>query len=157
MVRKIVKDKSFYYSDPMYSNYYIAKLVNFVMKWGKKQTARKIVYNALDIASKELKAKPDEIITNVLANVAPSVEVRAKRVGGAVYQVPFEVSPERQITLCYRWIVDLARSRKGLPMAKKLAKELIDGFNNIGEAVKKKESVHKTAAANRAFAHFARY
>lgn len=157
MVKRFYKDKSFYYSDPEYSDYYVAKLVNFVMRRGKKTTAQKIVYEAIEKSADKLKMKPRDIIKTAVQNVAPVVEVRPKRVGGRIYQVPFEVNPDRQVTLAMRWLIEFAKSRKGVPMAEKLAAELIDAVNQQGNAMKKREGIHKTAAANRAYAHFARY
>ena len=134
----------------------VEKFINVVMLNGKKNTARKIVYNALDLVKEKTKSE-DPMITfdAALKNVAPLMEVRSRRVGGANYQVPREVRPERQRSLSMRWIIQAARSKKGAEMHKKLADELIAAAKNEGESVKKRENTHKMAEANKAFAHFA--
>jgi small subunit ribosomal protein S7 len=125
---------------------------------GKKTTAQKVVYDALDLANKKLPDAEDhvEIFTKALENVRPLVEVRSKRVGGANYQVPREVKRARQQALAIRWIVDFARKKKGKPMAERLAEELVDAYNGTGQSVQWKENIHKMAEANKAYAHFAR-
>jgi len=156
-MKKFYVDKSLYFSDPLYSDYYVAKLVNYVMRKGKKSKARKIVYKALDIVAEETKINQKDILRQAVANIAPVVEVRPKRIGGYVYQVPFEVGPERQLALSLRWLVSFAKAKKGKTMAERLAREISDAINMQGDCIKKKESIHKMAAANRAYAHFARY
>jgi small subunit ribosomal protein S7 len=131
-------------------------LINFVMESGKKQVAQKIVYGAMEAAEVKLGKPALEVLDEALKNVAPTVEVKSKRVGGANYQVPLQVRAERRLQLAFRWMITAARSRKGKPMAVKLANELIDAAQNQGDAVKKKMDVHRMAEANRAFAHFAR-
>lgn len=142
--------------DPKYSNQDIAKLINCIMKNGKKTIARKIVYGSFDIIKKKIKKDPIDIFEKAILNASPIIEVKSKRVGGATYQVPVEVKGERKLTLAFRWIIGAAKSKKGQPMSQKLAKEIIDAANNEGVAIKKKSDTHKMAEANRAFAHFAR-
>ena len=125
------------------------------MERGKKNASRKIVYGCFDIIKKETKADPLEIFETAIRNISPMMEIRSRRIGGANYQVPHEVRPERKLALAYRWIIEAAKSKKGKPMAQKLATELILSSKNEGDAFKKKENVHKMAEANRAFAHFA--
>lgn len=141
--------------DLMYNSTNVEKLINYIMQEGKKNTARKVVYDAFKKVEDKLKTSPVEIFESALKNVAPQMEVRSKRIGGANYQVPHEVRPERRLALSLRWIIEAAKSKKGSPMSERLANELVSAFNNEGEAVKKRENVHKMAEANRAFAHFA--
>ena len=140
--------------DAIYNNVTVTKLINHVMKDGKKETAKKIVYDAFKILKEKTKKEPLEIFEKSLTNVKPLLEVRPKRIGGATYQVPRPVPPERSITLAMRWLLDAARSKKGKAMREKLAEELIEAAENRGSAVKKKEDTHRMAEANRAFAHF---
>ena len=133
----------------------VLKLVNQVMKQGKKSIARKIVSGALDIILEKLKKDPVEVYEQAIQNVSPMVEVRSKRVGGATYQVPVEVKGARALSLALRWLLGAARSKKGKPMAEKLAEELLLAYKKEGAAFKKKEDTHRMAEANRAFAHFA--
>ncbi|OGZ18767.1 MAG: 30S ribosomal protein S7 [Candidatus Nealsonbacteria bacterium RBG_13_42_11] len=141
-------------SDPVYNNLIVAKLINHVMRRGKKTVARKIVYNAFDIIKTKTQKEPLEVFQGALKNATPLLEVKPKRVGGATYQVPKEVTADRGLTLAFRWIIKAAKSKKGKPMREKLAEELIMAFKNEGSAVKKKEDTHRMAEANRAFAHF---
>jgi len=141
-------------ADPIYESTIVTKLTNQVMRAGKKETARKAVYGALEQAAKELGIEPPSVLTQAILNATPKQEVRSRRVGGATYQIPRPVRGERGQTLAIRWIVQAARSRTGKPMLNRLAEELKDAYNNEGGAVKKKEDIHKTAEANRAFAHF---
>ncbi|MBI5742443.1 MAG: 30S ribosomal protein S7 [Candidatus Niyogibacteria bacterium] len=142
--------------DPIYNSEVVAKFINGVMQEGKKNTARKAVYAALEAIKKMEKTEnPLAIFEEALRNVGPALEVRSRRVGGANYQVPHEVRPERKQTLAFRWILAAARARKGMPMSKRLATELIEASKNQGAAVKKREDTHRMAEANRAFAHFA--
>ena len=133
----------------------LGRFINYVMRDGKKSTAEKIVYDALAQIEKTAKQDPVAVFEKALANASPLVEVSSKRVGGANYQVPREVRPERRFILACRWIIGAARSRKGKPMAVKLADELLAASKNEGTAIKKKLDTHKMAEANRAFAHFA--
>jgi small subunit ribosomal protein S7 len=124
---------------------------------GKKQLAEKLVYEAMDTAAKKLKSdNPLEVLNKALDNIKPAVETRSRRVGGANYQIPFEVRGQRQSHLTLMWFVAAARARKGMPMAERMAAEIVDACNNTGAAVKKREDTHKMAESNRAFAHFAR-
>ncbi|OHA62307.1 MAG: 30S ribosomal protein S7 [Candidatus Wildermuthbacteria bacterium GWA2_46_15] len=142
--------------DFVYGNVLVSKLINQVMRRGKKTIATKIVYQAFDIMKEKTKKEPLEVFEGALINAAPLLEVRPKRVGGATYQVPVEVKGDRKIALAMRWIIQAAKTKKGKPMGEKLAEELILAFNNDGSAVKKKSDTHRMAEANRAFAHFAR-
>jgi small subunit ribosomal protein S7 len=142
--------------DAKYGSVLVAKLVNYVMKDGKKSIAQKVVYDAFEIMATETKQNPLEVFEEAVKNVSPSVEVKSKRVGGANYQVPMPVRGDRRYALVYRWILLAARSKKGRPMSEKLAEELMAAAKNEGEAVKKKLDVQRMADANRAFAHLAR-
>jgi len=141
--------------DPVYNNVLVAKFINQVMRKGKKTIARKIVYGAFDIVKEKLKKEPLEIFEQAVKNATPLLEVKPKRIGGATYQVPRQVPAERALTLAIRWLIYVAKSKKGKPMEEKLAEELINAAHNTGAAVKKKEDMHRMAEANRAFAHFA--
>ena len=141
--------------DPVYNNLMIGKLTNHIMKNGKKTIARKIIYDALDIMKEKTQKDPLEVFDLAIKNASPLLEVKPKRVGGATYQVPREVKGERKLALAIRWILKAARSKKGKPMAEKLAEELMLAANNEGSAIKKKLDTHRMAEANRAFAHFA--
>jgi len=143
--------------DPKYGSVKLSKFINYVMRKGKKTIAQKIVYGALEIIKKKTNKNALEVFDLAIRNVSPLVEVKGRRIGGANYQVPFPVSPERQFTLASRWIISAAKAKKGKPMKEKLAEEIILASENKGEAIKKKENVHKMAEANRAFAHFARF
>ncbi len=134
----------------------VEKFINSVMWDGKKSTARKVVYDAFDIMKEKAKVEnPVELFETAIRNVSPAMEIRSRRVGGANYQVPREVRPERKQAMAFRWILQAARSAKGRPMAEKLATELMAAANNEGFAFKKKEDTHRMAEANKAFAHFA--
>jgi len=155
MARKQKKEKREILPDTVYNNVKVAKFINQVMERGKKTVARKIVYRALDTVKEKTKKEPVEVFEKALENASPLLEVKPKRVGGATYQVPREVRGNRRLTLAMRWILIAARSKKGKPMAAKLAEEIISAANNEGSAIKKKEDTHRMAEANRAFAHFA--
>ena len=133
------------------------KFVNYIMLDGKKSIARKIFNNTLKLISKKTSADPEKVFKSALDNVKPKLEIKAKRIGGAVYQIPREVNPNRQISLAFRWIITAARAKKGTSMHQKLANEIIDASNEQGSAFKKKEDTHRMAEANKAFAHLARY
>lgn len=141
--------------DPKYKNTTVGRFINLVMREGKKSTAQRVVYGALDIIAEKTKKDAVIVFESAIKNVAPILEVKSRRIGGANYQVPIEVRGDRQQTLPMRWILDVCRHKKGAPMAQKLATELIDASNKQGEAMKKREDVHRMAEANRAFAHFA--
>ena len=140
--------------DPIYGGKLVTKLINQVMLDGKRGTAQKACYGAFDIIKEKTGKDPLEVFTTALENIMPSLEVKARRVGGATYQVPMEVRPARRTTLGLRWLTAYARSRSERTMAERLAGELMDAANNTGSAVKKREEVHKAAEANKAFAHF---
>jgi small subunit ribosomal protein S7 len=155
-MRRKVKNRNVAKEDSKFKSLEVGKFINYCMWSGKKTTATAIVYNCFDdIATKMKVENPIEIFNTALKNTAPSVEVRSRRVGGANYQVPREVRPERRQYLSMKWIIDAARSKKGAAMHKKLADEIIAASKNEGEAVRKKENTHKMAEANKAFAHFA--
>ncbi|QDU85798.1 30S ribosomal protein S7 [Planctomycetes bacterium Pla163] len=143
--------------DPKFQSMLATKIINKLMLSGKKTTAQKAFYEALDLAAKKLEVDDQvEIFTKAIDNVRPSVEVRSKRVGGANYQVPREVRRNRQQSLAIRWLIDNTRKKKGKPMAIRLADELVDAYNGTGASVSQKETVHKMAEANKAYSHFAR-
>jgi small subunit ribosomal protein S7 len=155
-MRRKLKAKKALKPDYKYNSEKIAKFINYIMYDGKKSVAERIIYDALENIKEKAKVKnPVEVVELALSNTAPNMEVRSKRVGGANYQVPVEVRPGRRSALSMKWIIDAARSKKGAPIAKKLADEIIAASKNEGEAVKKRENVHKMAEANKAFAHFA--
>ena len=144
--------------DRIYNSVGVQRLINRVMLNGKKQLAERLVYNALQKSADKLKIQnPVEVFDQAFKNVQPHMETRSRRVGGANYQIPFEVKGQRQSHLTMMWFVAAARSRKGMSMEDRLAQEFVDAFNNTGIAVKKREDTHKMAEANRAFAHFARF
>ena len=140
--------------DARYHNDAIARFIIKVMSRGKKSVAEGIVYDALAIVEKELKKNPADVFEQALKNVTPVIEVKPRRVGGATYQVPVDIRPDRRLALGMRWLLQAARSRKGKPMANKLADELMDAFRGQGSAIKKREDTHKMAEANKAFVHY---
>jgi small subunit ribosomal protein S7 len=140
--------------DPRYNSEAVAHFVNAVMERGKKSTAERIVYGALDHIKEMTQADPIEVFQQALENVKPRLEVKSRRVGGATYQVPVEVSSGRQISLALRWIIDYSKGRKGVPMQRALAMEIADAYKNQGNAIKKRDDTHKMAQANKAFAHY---
>jgi len=142
--------------DPKFRRTDIAKFINYVMERGKKSVAQRIVYGAFDIVKEKSKKEPVEIFEEAMKNVGPSVEVKSRRVGGANYQVPIPVRGERRFALGVKWIIGAAAGRKGKPMVQKLAEELLMAAQGEGDAVKKRNDVHRMAEANKAFAHFAR-
>ena len=141
-------------ADPMYNSVLVTKLVNSIMLDGKKGVAQKVVYGAFDTIKEKTGNEPLEVFTQALENIMPSLEVKARRVGGATYQVPMEVRPARRQTLGLRWLTSYARARNERTMAERLAGEIMDAANNTGSAVKKREDTHKMAESNKAFAHF---
>lgn len=154
-MRRRKSDKRPVTPDIRFNSEIIARLINTVMERGKKTVAQGIVYDAMDIIkAKKKDADPLEVFQQALENVKPRLEVKSRRVGGATYQVPLEVPAERQAAVALRWIVGYARSRRGTAMAEALASELLDAFDNTGNAVKKKDDTHKMANANKAFAHY---
>ncbi|MCR5660576.1 MAG: 30S ribosomal protein S7 [bacterium] len=140
--------------DPVYHNRMLSKFMNRVMQRGKKSIAEKIVYGTLDLIGEKTGKDPMSVFTQAMENAMPTLEVRPRRVGGATYQVPIEVRPERRVSLGMRWILSAARSRSGKTMREKLAAELMDAANGAGAAVKKKDDTHRMAEANKAFSHF---
>ena len=154
-MRRKVKNRNMVGPDAKYNSLKVSKFINYVMEGGKKNTARDIVYGAFDVIKEKLKIEdPMETFEAALRNAGPVTEVRSRRIGGANYQVPREVRPERRLQLSMRWILAAARGKKGEAMYKKLGDELISASNNEGSAVKKREDTHKMAEANKAFAHF---
>lgn len=140
--------------DPKFNNKLVAKFVNSLLKRGKKSVAESILYGAFDIVEKKLKEQPVELFEKAVSNVKPVIEVKSRRVGGSTYQIPTEVAPARRTALAIRWLIINAQGRTEKTMREKLAGELIDAANNRGGAIKKRESVHKMAEANKAFAHY---
>ncbi len=142
--------------DPIYNSVIISKLINYVMKEGRKSTARRIVYDAFGIIKEKTNREPMDVFESALQNARPLLEVKPKRIGGAVYQVPKEVPEGRGSVLVMRWILEAARKKKAKPMAEKLANEIMETANNSGEAIRKRDNVHKMAEANKSFAHLNR-
>ena len=143
--------------DRIYGSQQVTRVINRVMRDGKKQVAERLVYGGIEKAAKKVNSdKPLEVFEKAMSNIKPHMETRSRRVGGANYQIPFEVKGQRQNHLLTMWFVQAARARKGMSMEDRIALELVDAFNNTGTAVKKREDVHKMAESNRAFAHFAR-
>ena len=140
--------------DPVYNDKVVTRLINNIMLDGKKGTAQKIVYGAFEIIQEKTGKEPVEVFREAMDNIMPVLEVKARRVGGATYQVPMEVRPERRQTLGLRWLTTYSRARSERTMAERLAAEIMDATNNLGSAVKKREDTHKMAEANKAFAHF---
>jgi len=155
-MRRKVKNRNIVSPDFMYNSEKLEKFINYIMWSGKKETARTVMYKAFDVIKEKTgNPNPLEVFDLAMRNVGPLTEVRSKRIGGANYQVPREVRPERRMALAMHWIRDAARSKKGTPMHEKLAEELILASKNEGSAIKKRDDTHKMAEANKAFAHFA--
>jgi small subunit ribosomal protein S7 len=154
MSRKGSKSKRKILPDPKFHDKLITKFINKVMLGGKKSLAERVVYGALDIAQEKISADSMKVFKQALENIKPLVEVRSRRVGGATYQVPMEVRPERRVSLGLRWLVIYARDRSERTMADRLAGEIMDAYNGRGNAVKKRDDVHRMAEANKAFAHY---
>jgi small subunit ribosomal protein S7 len=144
-------------ADNKYNSVKISKFINYIMERGKKSVAQRIVYDALDFIEDKMKTEPKAVFEQALKNVSPILEVKGRRIGGANYQVPMEVMEPRKTSLGMKWIITAARAKKGKPMAERLGEELMEAFNKLGAAMKKREDVHKMAEANKAFAHFARF
>jgi len=142
--------------DKKYNSTTVEKFINYIMKRGKKLTARKIVYDSLDLASKKLKKEQLDIFNKAISQVAPNVEVRSKRIGGANYQIPVDVKEPRRTSLAMRWIIESAHQKSGKPMSQKLAEVYQESIEGTGAAIKKRTDVQRMAEANKAFAHFAR-
>ena len=155
MPRKKVQTRRFIEADPKYNSILVARFTNGLMKDGKKSLARRMFYEAMDrVSQKVTDEEPMVVFETAMENVRPKVEVKSRRVGGATYQVPIEVRPERRNALAIRWIIGFAQKRSGQSMAEKLAAELLDAYGNRGAAVKKRDDTHKMAEANKAFAHY---
>jgi small subunit ribosomal protein S7 len=154
MARRRRAEKRKVTPDPKYHNVELAQFINKMMLNGKKTVAQRIVYDALDLASEEVRRPEIEVFEQAIRNTMPMVEVRSRRVGGATYQVPTEVRPERRLALSMRWIIQAARSRRGRPMSQRLSVELAEAARNQGTAVKRREDLYRMAEANRAFAHY---
>ena len=154
MPRKGHAEKREVLADPLYNDVIVTKLINNIMLDGKKGVAQKIVYDAFDQIKETTGNEPIEVFEKAMANIMPQVEVKARRIGGANYQVPIEVRPERRQTLGLRWLTQYTRARSERTMSERLAKELMDAANGLGASVKKKEDTHRMAEANRAFAHY---
>lgn len=154
-MRRPIKNKHPRRPDSKYQSEAVSRFINTVMWDGKKDIARDIVYEAMEIISKNGEVDALETFETAIRNVSPLMEVRSRRVGGANYQVPREVPQQRRVSLAYRWLINAARAKKGKPMAQKLADEIMLAVNNEGSAIKKKEDMHRMADANKAFAHFA--
>jgi small subunit ribosomal protein S7 len=140
--------------DAKLGSVWIQMMINKVMKRGKKSTAERIMYEALEIAEKRVKESPAQVFETAIRNVMPTLEVRPRRVGGATYQIPLEVRPSRQLSLAMRWILGAARARQGRPMAERLATEIVDAFQAQGTAIKRRDDTHRMAEANKAFVHY---
>jgi small subunit ribosomal protein S7 len=154
MLRRYRPPKRKIEPDVRYNSVTVAKFINRVMKRGKKSVAARIMYDALNIVEARMKQPPLEVMEEAVKNVSPVLEVKPRRVGGSTYQIPVEVSPDRQLSLAMRWLLAAARNRPGKSMAEKLANELMDAARGTGAAVKKREDTHRMAEANRAFAHY---
>lgn len=154
-MRRPVKNRKHAEPDIRYGSVLVSLFINKIMRDGKKSVAQRIVYSALEQMEKQLQKPALEILETAMQNVGPSMELKSRRVGGANYQVPIEVNPSRRIALAIRWVVDSARATRGKPMEQRFAEELVNAFNNTGNAVKKRNDTHRMAEANRAFAHLA--
>ncbi len=154
MARRRAAKKRDVMPDPKYNSKLVSRFINVIMKSGKRSIAEKICYGAFDILKEKTGQDPLKVFKTAVENSKPLLEVRPRRVGGATYQVPVEVRPNRRIALAFRWLIDFARKRKEKTMAERLAAELLDAYNNVGSTIKKREDTHKMAEANRAFAHY---
>ena len=154
MPRRYKPPKRLVTPDPVYNSEAVAKFVNIVMHDGKRAVAERVMYDALRRAGRQARKEPLEVFEQALRNATPLLEVKPRRVGGATYQVPIEIRPDRRLALARRWLVRFARQRNGRSMAEKLASELVDAHNNTGGAVKRKEETHRMAESNKAFSHF---
>jgi len=155
MARRRSAEKREIIPDPKFNSELVARVINAVMRKGKKSTAERVVYGALDQISEKMKDDPIEVLVKAIDNIKPRVEVKSRRVGGATYQVPVEISKNRQLALALRWLVNFSTARRGMPLQKALAIELMEAFNQQGNAIKKRDDTHKMAQANKAFAHYA--
>ena len=155
MARRRRAEKREVIPDPKYSSELVARLINYVMRRGKKSTAERVVYGALEEIRSKMNEDPIEVLVRAIDNMKPRVEVKSRRVGGATYQVPVEISRNRQLALALRWLVQFSSGRRGVRFQRAMAMELMDAYGNQGNVVKKREDTHKMAQANKAFAHYA--
>ena len=155
MARRRKAEKRELIPDPKFNSELVERIINYIMCRGKKSTAEKIVYSALDEIGAKLKEDPMAVLVKAVDNMKPRVEVKSRRVGGATYQVPTEISRERQLALALRWLVQSSIAKKGMAMNKAVAQELMDAYNNQGAVIRKRDDTHKMAQANKAFAHYA--
>lgn len=155
MARRRRAEKRVPSPDPKFNSQLVARFINYIMRQGKKTTAEKIVYGALGRINEKMGEDPLEVLVKAVDNVRPRVEVRSRRVGGSTYQVPVEISRDRQLALALRWLVQFSSARKGMPLEQALAAELMDAYRNQGNASRKREDTHRMAQANKAFAHYA--
>ena len=155
MARRRRAEKRGLTPDPKYNSELVARIINYIMRCGRKATSEKILYGAMDIIKEKMGEDPLEVLIRAIDNIKPRVEVKSRRVGGATYQVPVEVNRSRQMALALRWLVQFSKSRKGMPMRNAMAIEIMDANQNQGNAIKKRDDTHKMAQANKAFAHYA--
>lgn len=155
MARRRKAEKRDWVPDPKFNSELVGRIINYVMRRGKKSTAENIVYGALDRIREKLGEDPLAVLTKAIDNIKPRVEVKSRRVGGATYQVPTEIGQRRQLALALRWLVQFSGAKKGMPMERAMAQELMDAYKNQGSAIKKRDDTHKMAQANKAFAHYA--
>ena len=154
-MRRARAEKKVIQPDPKFNNLLISRFINQIMMHGKKSVAQKIVYDAFDIIFKKTNKDPLDVFDLALKNIAPDLEIKGKRIGGANYQIPHEVKGDRKNTLAFRWLIEITRKKKGKPMSVILANEVMEASKGLGSAVKKKEDTHRMAEANKAFAHYA--
>ena len=155
MARRRKAERRTMVPDPKFNSELVTKIINFVMERGKKSSAEKIVYGAMDFIQQKMDEDPLEVVIRAIDNMKPRVEVKSRRVGGATYQVPVEISRDRQLALALRWLVAASSGRRGVPMGRAIAMELMDAYNGQGNVIKKREDTHRMAQANKAFAHYA--
>ena len=155
MARRRKAEKRTLAPDPTYNSELVAKVINFTMRGGKKSTAERIVYGALNFISEKMSEEPIEVLIKAIDNMKPRVEVKSRRVGGSTYQVPVEISRDRQLALALRWLLAAAKGRRGVAMGQAMAMELMDAFNGQGSVIRKRDGTHRMAQANKAFAHYA--
>jgi len=155
MARRRKAERRILAPDPTYNSELVAKVINFTMRGGKKSTAERIVYGALKNISEKMSEEPIEVLIKAIDNMKPRVEVKSRRVGGSTYQVPVEISRDRQLALALRWLLAASKARRGVPMGTAMAMELMDAFNGQGSVIRKRDDTHRMAQANKAFAHYA--
>jgi len=155
MARRRKAERRTMVPDPKFNSELVTKIINFVMERGKKSSAEKIVYGAMDFIQQKMDEDPLEVVIRAIDNMKPRVEVKSRRVGGATYQVPVEISRDRQLALALRWLVAASSGRRGVPMGRAVAMELMDAYNGQGNVIKKRDDTHRMAQANKAFAHYA--